>query len=331
MEEFVEAIAAEEIPVEVVPAQPEEHPDSQKAKRKRANLKEQLILHSMLLPGVILVIIFMIVPMIGVVMAFEKFNVVQGFFGSPWVGFKHFHDLFNRPDFWQATRNTFIIAFWKIVFTSTFSILLALLINEIRLIHIKKTVQTVLFLPYFLSWALLGNIMVDLFSYSGALNYLLSAFGVEPVYFITSNRWFRVIIVATDVWKTIGYQIVVFLAAITNIDPALYEAAKIDGANHTQLVIHITLPGIMSMIVLMSILNIGNIMNAGFDQILVMYNPSVYETGDILDTMAYRIGLLQVGQYSVGTAIGLFKSIISATFFSVSYFIAYKVKGYKIF
>ncbi len=324
MEEIIEKAETEE----TAPL-PEEQ--GQRAKRKKINLKEQLILHSMLFPGVVLVIIFMVVPMIGVVMAFEKYNVAQGFFGSPWVGFKNFSNLFNRPDFWQATRNTFIIAFWKIVFTSTLSILLALLINEIRLRFIKKTVQTVLFLPYFLSWALLGNIMVDLFSYSGAINYFLEMMGIDPVYFITSNRWFRIIIVATDVWKTIGYQIVVFLAAITNIDPALYEAAKIDGANHTQLVLHITLPGIMSMVVLMSILNIGNIMNAGFDQILVMYNPSVYETGDILDTMAYRIGLLQVGQYSIGTAIGFFKSVISAVFFSTSYFIAYKTKGYKIF
>lgn len=300
-------------------------------KSKHINWKEQLTLHSMLLPGVALAVIFMIVPMIGIVMAFEKYNVALGFFGSPWVGFRNFHDLFNRPDFWNATRNTVIIAFWKIVFTSALSIVLSLLINEIRVHLIKKAVQTVLFLPYFLSWALLGNIMVDLFSYSGAFNYFLSWFGIEPVYFITSNRWFRVIVVASDVWKTIGYQIVVFLAAITNIDPALYEAAKIDGANHTQLCLHITLPGIMSMIVLMSILNIGNIMNAGFEQILVMYNLSVYETGDILDTMAYRIGLLQVGQYHMGTAIGLFKSVISCAFFSFSYFLAYKVKGYRIF
>lgn len=324
MEERAEA-------VDLFPAE-ETAPETPKGKKKhRVNLKEQFVLHSMLVPGVVLAVIFMIVPMIGIVMAFERYNVVDGFFGSPWVGFRNFHDLFQRPDFLQATRNTIIIAFWKIVFTSVLSILLALLINEIRLQLVKKAVQTVLFLPYFLSWALLGNIMVDLFSYSGAFNYLLSLFHVEPISFITSNRWFRVIIVASDVWKTIGYQIVVFLAAITNIDPVLYEAAKIDGANNTQLCLHITLPGIMSMIVLMSILNIGNIMNAGFEQILVMYNLSVYETGDILDTMAYRIGLLQVGQYHMGTAIGLFKSVISCAFFSFSYFLAYKVKGYKIF
>ena len=311
---------------------PTVQPAPQNNKRKKANLKEQITLHSMLVPGVVLATIFMIVPMIGIIMAFEKYEVTKGFFGSQWVGFYNFSMLFNRPDFWDATFNTVIIALWKIIFTSVLSIGISLLINEIRINAIKKGVQTMLFLPYFLSWALLGNIMVDIFSYTGAFNYMLSAFGIDPVYFITSNRWFRVIIVATDVWKTIGYQIVVFLAAITNIDPALYEAAKIDGANSTQLVLHITLPGIMSMIVLMSILNIGNIMNAGFEQILVMYNPSVYETGDILDTMAYRIGLAsKTANFSMGTAIGLFKSVISCAFFSASYFIAYKVKGYKIF
>lgn len=305
--------------------------ENKKGKKGKVNIREQLTLHSMLIPGVVIAFIFMIVPMIGIVMAFQNYNVVQGFFGSPWVGFKNFANLFKRPDFWDATWNTVIIAFWKIVFTSVLSIVFALLLNEIRIRAIKKGVQTMIFLPYFLSWALLGNIMVDIFSYTGAFNYLLSFFGVDPVYWITSNRWFRVIIVATDVWKTLGYQVVIFLAAITNIDPSLYEAAQIDGANNTQLVLHITLPGIMDMIVLMCILNIGNIMNAGFEQVLVMYNLSVYETGDILDTMAYRIGLQTLGQYSIGTAIGLFKSVISCAFFSVSYFLAYKLKGYKIF
>lgn len=269
--------------------------------------------------------------MIGIIMAFQNYNVVDGFFGSPIVGFQNFARLFNRPDFIQATRNTVIIAFAKIVCITILSIVLSLLINEIRINTIKKTVQTVIFLPYFLSWTLLGNIMVDLFSLNGGFNYFLSIFGVKPVNWVISNKYFRTIIVASDVWKTIGYQIVVFLAAIVNIDPALYEAARIDGANSRQLCRHITIPGIMSMIVLMSILNIGNIMNAGFEQILVMYNYLVYETVDILDTLAYREGLLRVGNYSIGTAIGLFKSVISCIFFAVSYYVAYKVKGYKIF
>lgn len=306
-----------------------------KKRGKKLNVKEQLTLHSMLLPGVILAIIFQIVPIFGIIMAFEDYSVVKGFFGSQWVDIWNFRLLFNRPDFWTATFNTVWIALWKIVLNTVFSIVLALLINEVRSLKLKKTIQTLIFLPYFLSWSLLGNIMVSLFSYRGAFNHMLGLFGISPVYWITDNKWFRTIIVLSDLWKTLGYQIVIFLAAIVNIDPTLYEAAEIDGANNRQLCRYITLPGIMPMVVLMAILNIGNIMNAGFEQILVMYNPSVYETGDILDTMAYRIGL-GVGtgggaDYSMGAAIGLFKSVISCICFALSYGLAYKVKGYKIF
>lgn len=303
-------------------------------KARKVILKEQLTLHSMMIPGVVLAVIFYIVPLVGLLMAFEKYDASRGIFGSQWVGGYQFRALFRRPDFLRATANTVIIAAWKIVFITVLSVGMALLINEIRQMWLKKTVQTVVFLPYFLSWALLGGIMTDMFSYSGSFNHFLSVFGISPEYWITSNKYFRAIVISTDVWKQLGYQVVVFLAAVVNIDPTLYEAARVDGANNRQLCRHITLPGIMSMIVLMSILNIGNIMNAGFEQILVMYSPSVYDTGDILDTMVYRIGLQQAGnsnQYSVATAIGLFKAVISCILFSFSYWLAYRLKGYKIF
>lgn len=307
---------------------------SRSIKKRKINVKSQLEMHSMMVPGVILAVIFNIIPLVGIIMAFEMYDAALGFFGSPWVGGYQFRMLFSRPDFINATLNTIIIAFSKIVVITILSIGVALLINEITHLWLKKWIQTIIFLPYFLSWALLGGVMVEMFSLSGAFNHFLSYFGVEPVYWIISNKYFRTIIVATDVWKTLGYQVVIFLAAILNIDPSLYEAASIDGANSRQRVWHITMPGMMSIIVLMSILNIGNIMNAGFEQILVMYSPSVYDTGDILDTMVYRIGLLQAGsssQYSVATAISLFKSVISCGFFAVSYYVAYKAKGYKIF
>jgi putative aldouronate transport system permease protein len=269
--------------------------------------------------------------MVGILMAFENYSISGGLFGSQWVDIFNFKLLFSRPDFWQATGNTFIIAFFKIVAITVLSIIIALLINEVQSKKLKKIIQTTIFLPYFLSWALLGNIMVEMFSFSGSFNYFLSKFGIEAQYWIVDNQYFRSIIVITDVWKTLGYQVVVFLAAINMVNPNLYEAAKIDGANDWQLCRHITLPSMMSMIVLMGILNIGNIMNAGFEQILVMYSPSVYETGDILDTMAYRIGLLGTMDYSRGTAIGLFKSVISCIFFLIAYRLAFKVKNYKIF
>lgn len=293
--------------------------------------KDQLQIHSMMLPGVILAVTFSVIPMIGIIMAFEDYTTSEGILGSQWVDIFNFKLLFSRPDFWQATANTFIIAFLKIVAITVLSIVISLLINEVQSRKLKKVIQTTIFLPYFLSWALLGNIMVEMFSFTGSVNHFLALFGAKPEYWIVSNDYFRAIIVATDVWKTLGYQVVVFLAAISTINPSLYEAARIDGANEWQLCRYITLPSMMSMIVLISILNIGNIMNAGFEQILVMYSPSVYETGDILDTMAYRIGLLGTMDISIGTAIGLFKSIISCIFFLIAYRMAFKIKGYKIF
>lgn len=297
---------------------------------KYIRLKKQLSFHAMMLPGLLLATVFSIVPLFGILMAFEKYDITKGIFGSQWVDIYNFKLLFGRDDFWATTRNTVVIALWKIVLNSILSVVLALLINEVQHKTLKKAIQTIIFLPYFLSWVLLGNIIVEMFSTTGAINLFLQKFGVAPRSWITSNSSFRSIVIVTDVWKTVGYQVVVFLAAITGVDPSLYEAGKIDGANYAQLCRHITIPGIMSMIVLMCILNIGNIMNAGFEQVLVMYNPSVYSTGDILDTMSYRLGLVGL-DFSMGTAIGLFKSVVSCAFFSASYFIAYKVKGYRIF
>ena len=297
---------------------------------KFAKIKRQMSFHLMMLPGIVLGIVFSIVPLVGIIMAFENYNSALGMFKSQWVDVYNFRLLFARDDFWTATANTMIIAFYKLVLNSVLSILLALLINEVRNKHLKKSVQTIIFLPYFLSWVLLGNIMVEMFSTTGTVNLILGKFGIRAKSWITSKEHFRAIVILSDVWKTVGYQVVVFLAAITGIDPELYDAAKIDGAGHTKQCLHVTVPGIMSMILLMCILNIGNIMNAGFEQILVMYNPSVYATGDILDTMVYRIGLTQ-NNFSMGTAVGLFKSAVSCMFFAISYGIAYKAKGYRIF
>lgn len=293
-------------------------------------LKAQVSMHAMMLPALLFAIVFSLVPLFGLIMAFQDYQPGLGFFGSQFVDVFNFTTLFNRPDFLEVTRNTFIIAIFKIIAVTILSIIIALLINEMQNQKLKKIIQVVIFLPYFLSWALLGNIFVEMFSYNGSFNYMMGMIGVEPQYWIADNKWFRFIIVATDVWKNLGYQVVVFLAAITTINSNLYEAAEIDGAGYWQKCMHITVPGIKPMITLMSILNIGNIMNAGFEQILVMYNPSVYETGDVLDTMSYRIGLLDL-DFSMGTAIGLFKSIISCICFIIAYRIAFKVSDYKLF
>lgn len=298
--------------------------------RSKHKLKAQIGMHSMMIPALILAVVFSLFPLVGLIMAFQDYSPTKGFFKSKFVDVYNFTKLFKRDNFFEVIENTVVIALAKIIAITILSIVIALLINEIQSKHLKKVIQTTIFLPYFLSWALLGNIFVEMFSKSGSFNYLLGFLGIEGQYWITSNTWFRLIIVATDVWKTLGYQVVVFLAAITSINNNLYEAAEIDGAGHWQKCWHITIPSIKPMITLMSILNIGNIMNAGFEQILVMYNPSVYETGDILDTMSYRIGLIGM-DFSMGTAIGLFKSVISCICFIIAYRIAFKVADYKLF
>lgn len=301
-----------------------------KSSASNHKLKAQISMHTMMIPALIFAVIFFLFPLVGLILAFQDYQIGNGMFESQFVDIYNFTRLFKRPDFFEAIRNTVVIAVAKIIAITVLSIIVALLINEVQSPILKKIIQTTIFLPYFLSWALIGNIFVEMFSLNGTVNYYLSFLGIEGEYWITSNKWFRLIIVATDVWKTLGYQVVVFLAAITSINSNLYEAAEIDGAGYWQKCRYITVPGIKPMIILMSILNIGNIMNAGFEQILVMYNSSVYETGDILDTMGYREGLLEMN-FSSGTAIGLFKSVISCVCFIIAYRIAFKVSDYKLF
>lgn len=295
--------------------------------RLTSKTKRQLTMLGMMFPSFLIAMVFNIIPLFGLIIAFQKFEVGAGIWKSQFVDVYNFTRLFRRADFWRVLFNTVYIAVWKIVLTTVLSIITALLLNEMVTNRGKKVIQTIIFLPYFLSWALIGAVFVDMFGMKGAVNAL---FGTQ-IDFLAINGWFRPIVILTDVWKNIGYQAVVFLAAITTVDPALYEAAEVDGANRWQRCWHITIPSIMSMIVLISILNIANIMNAGFEQILVMYNPLVYETGDILDTLSYREAMVTGSDYSLSTAIGLFKGVINCILFAVSYKIAHKVNGYTIF
>ncbi len=288
--------------------------------------KAQVTLHAMMVPALIFAIIFSIVPLFGLIIAFQEYEPMDGIFGSKFVDIWQFRKLFSDSYFFQVLGNTIVIAILKIIAITVFSVIFALLINEVQNEKLKKIIQVTIFLPYFLSWALIGTTFVEMFSMDGIVNLVLGT----KVAWINEPQYFKGIVVLTDLWKNLGYQVVVFLAAITSINSNLYEAAEIDGAGHLQKCWHITIPGIKPMIVLMSILNIGNIMNAGFEQILAMYNPLVYDVGDILDTMAYRLGILQNSQ-SIGTAVGLFKSVVSCVFFIVAYRIAFKVSDYKLF
>jgi len=300
--------------------------------RSRGRFRKELPFHLMLLPGVIIVFIFMYIPLSGLIIAFEKFVPAKGLFGpQKWIGWDNFIYLYNLPGAISALRNTVIIAFWKIILHLVIPITVSILLNEIRSTGFRRTAQTLIYLPHFLSWIILGGILIDILSPSdGILNRLLGLFGMEPIFFLGSNDYFRGTLIVTDVWKEFGFNTIVYLAAITNIDPNQYEAATIDGANRFQKMTYITLPNMRMIIVLMMVLSLGNVLNAGFDQVYNLYSKQVYSTGDILDTFIYRIGLLDA-QFGVATAMGMFKSVVSTLFISTSYFCAYKFADYRIF
>lgn len=278
----------------------------------------------------IFLVIFSIIPMFGIVMAFQNFVPAKGIFGSKFVGLAQFQRLFMLPDFRQILENTLIIALSKIIIGTLLAIVFAVLLNECRNVRYKRFIQTAVYLPHFLSWVILAVMFSNIFSYTGIINQLITALGGEPVMFMISNTWFRPIIIGTDVWKEFGYNAVIYVAAMTSIDPSLYEAADIDGAGRWKKIMHITLPGILPTIILMGTLSIGNALNAGFDQVFNMYSPLVYRTGDIIDTYVYREGLVNI-QYSFATAVGLFKSIISFALLTTAYKLADKFCGYRIF
>ena len=286
----------------------------------------------MLLPGVIIVFIYMYIPLSGLIIAFQKFVPAKGLFGNQkWIGWDNFIYLYNLPGAISALQNTVIISFFKIILHLIIPITVSILLNEITRTGFRRTAQTLIYLPHFLSWIILGGILIDILSPSGGIfNRFLGLFGVEPIFFLGSNDYFRGTLIVTDVWKEFGFNTIIYLAAITNIDPNQYEAATIDGANRFQKMLYITLPNMRMIIVLMMVLSLGNVLNAGFDQVYNLYSKQVYSTGDILDTFIYRIGLIDA-QFGVATAMGMFKSVVSTVFISVSYFCAYKFADYRIF
>lgn len=290
----------------------------------------ELPLHLMLIPGILVTLVYAYGPMLGIVMAFQKFQPASGFFHSKWVGWRNFDYIFNLPDFHQVLWNTFFIAAMKIILGLAIPLILALLINEVVRGWFQKMIQTSIFLPFFLSWAVLGGVMIEVFSLKGPVNALISAFGIEPIMFMANENWFVSIIIASDVWKGMGYNMIIFLAAIVGINVNLYEASEVDGAGRWRQMLNITLPGMTPIIVLLCTLSLGSVLNAGFDQILVLYNPVVYGSSDIIDTFVYRLGLFDQ-QYAPAAAVGLFKSVISVAFVSVSYYLAYKFSKYRIF
>ncbi|MGG1638626.1 ABC transporter permease [Paenibacillus sp. NRS-1760] len=299
--------------------------------KRRRSWKKHLPLHLMLVPGILLLIMFHYIPMAGIVIAFQNFIPAKGFFDSKWVGWNNFEFMLQMPGIGQVLWNTIFIAFLKIIFGQIAPIVTALLLNEVRKSSIKRSVQTLIYLPHFLSWVILGGILIDILSPSqGLLNEVISWFGMEPLFFLGNDKLFPYVLVVTDVWKEFGFGTIVYLAALTSINPTLYEAAIMDGAGRWKQTIHVTLPGMLPIIVLLATIGLGGVLNAGFDQVFNLYNPLVYRTGDILDTFVYRLGLIDA-QYAVATAVGLFKSVVSLIFVGASYWLAYRIAGYRIF
>ncbi len=294
-----------------------------------AKFKKQWQYHLMLLPGVLLVLIFSYIPLYGVIIAFQNYNPGMGF-SSPWVGLKNFQYLFSQPAFLRTIWNTFYIAFFKLIGGIVVPVVFALLLNELISNKLKRIFQTLIYIPNFLSWVIMAGVMMDLLTKNGAFNELLTAIGFPVINFLGSPKVFPWTMIISDIWKGFGFGTVVYLAALTSIDPGLYESALLDGATRWQQIRYITIPLLMPTIILMTVLALGSVLNAGFDQIFNLYSPIVYETGDIIDTYVYRLGIQQA-QYSVGAAIGLFKSVVSCIMVGLSYILADKLAGYRIF
>ena len=270
----------------------------------------------LMLPGLLTLFIFRYFPMGGLVIAFEDYKVADGIFGSAWVGTKWFEMLFSNKEFGQVLFNTIYISLLKLIFSFPAPILLALMINEVRSVILKKSIQTVVYLPHFISWVVIGGVLSTILSPSvGVLPYFGAA--KNPLLEPSNFRW---MVVVSDIWKEAGWGTVVYLAAITNVSPELYEAATVDGANRFQKILHITIPAIASTIAVMLILRTGSLLSAGFNQMYVMQTPATMDVGDVLDTFVYRYGLAQ-GRFSYAAAAGLFQSVVGLILVSLSNFI----------
>ena len=295
-----------------------------------SKIRKNYDIYLLLIPGVVFLIFFKYAPMYGLITAFQDYNIFTGVFASPFVGFKHFSNLFGSQKFFEVLRNTLFISFGKLLVAFPLSILIALMLNEIRLVLVKRFYQTVLYLPHFLSWVIVSGLAITALSPStGIINKAITIFGFEPVYFLMDKVLFPWVLILSETWKDAGYGAIVFIAAISGINQELYEAAKIDGANKIRQIIHVTIPGIIGMILLMFIIKIGGILGVNTEQVLLLYNPTVYVTGDVLGTYIYRTGVA-LSNYSYATAIGFFESLVGLTLVLIGNWISRKISGRSI-
>lgn len=284
----------------------------------------------MLIPAAVLLALLHFYPLWGLGLAFVDYNLVKGLSGSEFIGLENFNQVFGRPETWNIIRNTVAIAVGKIVIGQITAIVFALMVNEVKFPPYKRLVQTLTTLPHFLSWIIVGAVMVVMLGTHGPINNIVEGMGLRPIRFLADKNLFPWTMILSDVWKGFGFGAVIYLAALTQINPELYEAAAVDGAGRGARLRHITLPGLAPTIVLMATLSLGSVLNAGFDQILVLYNSVVYSTGDIIDTWVYRIGLLG-SNYEIATVVGLFKGAVGFVLILTSYWLAGKYANYRIF
>ncbi len=274
---------------------------------------EYTTLYLFLLPALVCLLIFSYIPMGGLVIAFQDFNIFKGVAGSEWVGLAHFREAFGDPFFLRALRNTLIINSYKLLYWIPLPLLMALMINELHWMPFRKSVQTIIYMPHFLSWVIVGGIFTQMLTVNGGVvNKILTSFGMQPVRFLTDANWFRETLIWSSMWKEAGWGTIVYLAAITAVDPSLYEAATIDGASKWRRIWTITIPSVAGTVVIVLMLSLGNLLGNSFEQILVMYNSIVYESADVIGTYTYRIGIGQM-KYSYSAAIGMFNSVVGFT------------------
>jgi len=279
----------------------------------------------MVLPCLLIFVIFRYVPMVGLVVAFKDFIMTEGILRSPWVGLENFRRLFASEDFPRAIRNTLVISFLRLAFGFFAPIILALMLNEVRLAFLRRGIQTLTYIPYFFSWVILGGIFLMMLSGGGPINSAIRSMGAGPVPFLSDKIWFIVVLVTTGIWQATGHAAVIYLAALAGINPQLYEAAAVDGAGRWQQVRHITLPCLVPTMIVLFILSLAQILSAGFDQIYNMYNPSVFATSDIIDT--YVLRRLVDMDFGLATAAGMFKSVVGLVLVVAANFTARRLSG----
>ncbi|MDF2670265.1 MAG: sugar transporter permease [Paenibacillus sp.] len=279
------------------------------------------------IPCIVFYILFRYGPIYGLIIAFKDYSVYQGILGSEWVGFEHFQRFFDSHDFWLLFRNTFLLGLFTLLWAFPFPILFAVLLNEVRHAKFKKTIQTFSYLPTFLSVVIISSMITDFLSPThGLVNQVLQWLGFTPIYFLAAPEWFRTIFISSEIWQHMGFEAIIYLAAIAGIDPTLYEAAKVDGASRFQMIRRITIPSIMPTILILFIIKSGSVFRVGYEKVLLLYNPMTYEVADVFSTYVYRKGLLETN-YSYAAAVGLFESLIALCMLLLTNAISKKAGG----